>query len=55
MAGGPVGINIIVNYKIGSAESQVVRAAGRYMNEIEMLSSISLCPEIGIDYWTCHG
>lgn len=55
MAGGPVGIIIIVNHKIGSAESQDVRAASRYMNEIEMLSSISLRPEIDVDYWICHG
>ncbi len=55
MAGGPVGIIIIVNHRIGSAESQDVRAASRYMKEIEMLSSISLRPEIDVDYWICHG
>ena len=30
-------MSIMANHNIGSAESQVVRAASRYMNEIEML------------------
>ena len=36
-AGGPVGMSIMVNHSMGSAESHVVRAANRYMNEIEIL------------------